>query len=183
MFLPPFLLLVQLVVPYSQLGIFPFWPLLSLASANALAQADEMQRRLLASEAAAAALPYRLQQSEAQLHLVAAESDRRAAQRHARTLFGARPMTALPAVGPRSTAAADASRPPTASFRSPPAQTNLQLKQFRSNVEAMRGDSIAVAQSFANVQRMIADVKEQALPHPKRFNEGDRNNDNDSNNA
>ena len=141
-----------------------------------------MQRRLLASEAAAAALRFRLQQSEAQLHFVAAESDRRAAQRHARTILGARPMTAFPTVGSRSGAAAPASRPSTSSSRPLSAQAD-RLKQFRSNVEAMRGDSMAVAQSFANVQRMIADVKEQASPHPKRLNKGDSNNGSDSINA
>ena len=48
-----------------------------------------------------------------------------------------------------------------------PYRTQLQLQQFRSNVEAMRGDSRVVAQSFANLQRMITDAKEQASPHPK----------------
>ena len=147
--------------------VSPILPSRSLATANVRAQADETQRRLLASEAAVAALQHRLQQSEAQLQLVAAESDRRAAQRHARTSFGVRPMTASPAVGTRSSAAAPASRPSTASFRPPSARAQLQLQQFRSNVEAMRGDSRVVAQSFANLQRMITDAKEQASPHPK----------------
>ena len=159
---------------------FLILPSLSLAAANVRAQADKTQRRLLASEAAVAALQHRLQQSEAQLQLVAAESDRRAAQRHARTSFGVRPMTASPAVGPRSSAAAPASRPSTASFRPPSARAQLQLQQFRSNVEAMRGDSRVVAQSFANLQRMITDAKEQASPHPepKHLNESDSGNGN-----
>ena len=87
--------------------VSPILPSRSLATANVRAQADETQRRLLASEAAVAALQHRLQQSEAQLQLVAAESDRRAAQRHALSEEGA---AARRAQGTRAGAAQQGAR-------------------------------------------------------------------------